>query len=123
MTGDFRNFESRERSFLGRYRRNLSRAENPADLDRQFSQSVSAFLYDIFDGRVPIGPDDVTLRMEGDTAYRLSPRLMSSAVFRENWKHSNLPAFLEKVSDAARHRHRHLDGNRHGVRTDARFGR
>ena len=105
------SFTKYEKKVYPSFRQKISKAESIEDVKKIYDYAASALLTDAFGGKIEIESEDMTLKHEGKRPFRISKRLESSNVFMEIWKTSDLPQIIDRLSETAINRWRHLEKN------------
>ena len=112
----FRKFEHK---ILPQFRRRINEAESTEDVTKAFLHSIIAFSDSAFEGRVPIGSDEVSFRPYRQPYFLLDRQLFEDSYFRSVWKDSDLRHVFERLAESAMNRYRHLE--KHREKRDAKI--
>ena len=103
------SFTKHENEVRGDFRAKLSAAESTEDVKKFFAQTVGKLIGLIFDSKVKVVYDDISLDPGGEEGYRVSAKLRKSGRFDDAWKNSDLPTILARFAEKAGNRYRHLE--------------
>jgi len=105
------SFTKYEKKIFPPFRQKISQAESIEDVKKIYDHASLSFLSDIFAGQIEIESEDLMLQPEGGGAFRISERLNSSEKFKEIWENSDLPQMVDRLSETAINRLKHLEKN------------
>lgn len=114
------SFKMHQKEVEPRYRIQIDGAESTEDVRKFFERTVLDFLEKAIGDRIEVEPGDVVFDPDREPAYRLSPRMLESDVFRQVTEGSDLPAILSLLSGRALNRYKHL-ATKHPDKTEAKM--
>ena len=92
------------------------------DVQLVFSRTVQHLLLKVFDNRVDVKVDDVTLTPGQEPGYALNETLLCNETFKELWSSSDLRQITERFAFSAEHRYKQLKKH-HDDGTGSKIGR
>lgn len=113
------SFTKYENLILPHFRDQLNKAESTEDVKKFFVQSATDLVDKILEGAVELENEDLTLLPDQAPHYKVSKRLLSLAAFKDVLADSDLSRVLERLTESAMNRYRHLQ--KHPEKTDAKI--
>ena len=110
-----------ENEALHSYRQKLNSAESTEDVRKFFLYTAQSLFQNVFDGRLNVEQEDITLVPGAKPYFRFADRIMSESVFSETWHGSDLPRVLGRFAESAAGRMKHLE--KHPEKTDQKIKR
>lgn len=112
----FTKYENELRSV---YRDRLNKAESSEDVKKFFVYTVLELFEKIFDQKIKIHYDDITLDPESKPPYRLSRHLQDNPELNLSLEQSDLDVILSRMAQSAANRYMNLI--RHAERSDSKI--
>jgi len=116
------SFTKIEHELVHAFREQINLAECMTDVQLVFSRSVQHLLLKVFDNRVDVKVDDVTLTPGQEPGYALNETLLCKEIFKELWSTSDLRQIIERFAFSAEHRYKQLKKH-HDDGTGSKIGR
>ena len=113
------SFTKYENEALHSYRQKLSSAESTEDVRKFFLYTTQSLFENVFDGRLTVESEDITLLPESKPHFRFADRILSAALFDETWRQSDLSRVLGRFAESAASRMKHLE--KHPEKTDQKI--
>ncbi len=113
------SFTKFENEALHSYRQKLNSAESTEDVRKFFFYTTQSLFQNVFDGRLSVEPEDVTLIPGANPCFRFADRIMTAELFHETWGKSDLPRVLGRFAESAASRMKHLE--KHPEKTDQKI--
>lgn len=113
------SFTKYENKALHSYRQKLNSAESSEDVKKFFFYTTQSLFKNVFDGKLGIEPGDITLVPEAKPYFRFTDRILSTALFTETWRQSDLSRVLGRFAESAAGRMKHLE--KHPEKTDQKI--
>lgn len=116
------SFTKVEHEFIHAFREQINLAESMADVRLVFSRTVQNMLLTVFDNRVNVKVDDITLTPEQEPGYAINETLLCNETFKALWSTSDLRQIIERFASSAEHRFKQLKKH-HDDGTSSKIGR
>ena len=100
-----------ERDLRGEYRTKINIAESTEDVKKFFGQTALKLFDKVFEGKVPVGYEDITLDRDRCENFHVRESLAKNEAFREVWDNSDLPDIVRRLAEQACKRVKHLEKN------------
>ncbi len=113
------SFTKFENEALHSYRQKLNSAESTEDVKKFFFYTTQSLFENVFDGKLNVELEDITLIPESKPHYRFAERISSAELFTETWGQSDLPRVLGRFAESAASRMKHLE--KHPEKTDRKI--
>lgn len=113
------SFTKYENEALHSYRQKLNSAESTEDVKKFFFYTTQSLFENVFDGKLNVEPEDITLIPESKPHFRFADRISSAELFAETWGQSDLRRVLGRFAESAASRMRHLE--KHPEKTDRKI--
>lgn len=113
------SFTKYENEALHSYRQRLNSAESTEDVKNFFFYTTQSLFENVFDGKLNVEPEDVTLNPESSPYFRFADRISSASLFTETWDRSDLSRVLGRFAESAASRMKHLE--KHPEKTDRKI--
>lgn len=113
------SFTKYENEALHSYRQKLNSAESTEDVKKFFYYTTQSLFENVFDGKLSVEPEDVTLIPGSKPHFRFTDRISSTELFTETWGRSDLPRVLGRFAESAASRMKHLE--KHPEKTDRKI--
>jgi hypothetical protein len=113
------SFTKYENQALHSYRQKLNSAESTEDVKKFFFYTTQSLFENVFDGKLSVEPEDITLIPDAKPHFRFADRILSTELFSETWGHSDLSRVLGRFAESAASRMKHLE--KHPEKTDLKI--
>ena len=113
------SFTKYENEALHAYRQKLSSAESSEDVRKFFLYTTQSLFRSVFDGRLRVESEDITLIPEAEPCYRFADRILSVELFDTTWRQSDLSRVVNRFAESAASRMKHLE--KHPEKTDRKI--
>lgn len=108
---DKKSFSEVEFKYWGDYRMRMSKAQGAEEVKKIFSMIVADMVKDIDFNLDPVYGEfngDFEVEMNGDTKYRVAPKIKDDLIYIDLIQNSDLPAILDKYAEFAVNKIIHL---------------
>ena len=105
------SFTKVERELRGEYRTKINIAESTEDVKKFFGQTVMKLFSMVFEDKVPVTYEDISLDSGQCENFRIREGLSRHETFREVWDGSDLPDIVRRLAEQACKRVKHLEKN------------
>jgi len=116
------SFTKIEHELIHAFREQINLAESMTDVKRVFSHTAQQLLLKVFNNRVDVKVDDVSLTPGQEPGYALNETLLCNDAFKELWSISDLRQIIERFAFSAAHRYKQLQKH-HDDGTASKIGR
>jgi len=116
------SFTKIEHEVIHHFREQINLAESMTDVQLVFSRTIQGILLKVFDNRVDVKVEDVTLTPGQEPGYALNEPLLCNELFKEVWSSSDLRQIIERFAFSAEHRFKQLRKH-HDDGTGSKIGR
>lgn len=113
------SFTKYENEALRTYRQKLNSAESTEDVKKFFFYTTQSLFENVFDGKLNVEPEDITLIPEAKPYFRFADRILTTELFTETWGQSDLSRVLGRFAESAAGRMKHLE--KHPEKTDRKI--
>lgn len=113
------SFTKFENEALHSYRRKLNSAESTEDVKKFFLYTTQSLFESVFEGKLSVEYEDVTLLPENKPYFRFADRILSAELFTETWRQSDLSRVMGRFAESAASRMKHLE--KHPEKTDQKI--
>ncbi len=113
------SFTKFENEALHSYRQKLNSAESTEDVRKFFFYTTQSLFENVFDGKLSVEPEDITLIRDTKPHFRFAQRILSADLFAETWGQSDLSRVLGRFAESAASRMKHLE--KHPEKTDQKI--
>ena len=121
-SGKNQSFTKIEHEVIHHFREQINLAESMADVQLVFSRTIQGILLQVFDNRIDVKVEDVTLTPEQEPGYALNESLLCNETFKKIWLASDLQQIIERFASSAEHRFKQLRKH-HNDGTGSKIGR
>ncbi|MBZ4683133.1 MAG: hypothetical protein PWP46_504 [Fusobacteriaceae bacterium] len=109
------SFVQFEKDYQHQFRNKLNNAEEPVEVLKIFSKTISSMLNEILKEKVKISYEDVKLLPNDDAEYKISDNLLKNSEINELFNNSDIKNIILRFANAAVHRY--LSLNKHNEKT------
>jgi len=113
------SFTKYENEVLPDFRKKLNLAESTEDVINFFGQTITELCNSIFEGKIDIDYEDITLILDQEPHYKINKRLFNSHEFTSFWNTSDLPRVLGRFAKSAMQRYKRLE--KYSEKTDTKI--
>ena len=110
-----------ENEILPQFRQKLNKAESTEDVKKFFIQTMRVLFEKIFDKKVSVSYEDISLLLDTEPHFNIDPQLLSSEDFKSVWKDSDLPTVMNRLAKSAIKRYKRLE--RHLEKTSSKISK
>lgn len=110
MTTQF-SFTKIENELLPDFRKKIGSAESTADVKKFYVYTMQDLIRQVFSGSIDVGYEDVALLPNQIPAYSISASVQDHENFSTIWTTSDLPHVINRFTETALNRYRHLEKN------------
>lgn len=114
-----RSYSKVEREIMNSYRHKIELTESTEDVKKEFVYAVGKLVSEVFAGELTCGPDDVFLDVGAEPWFHFSQGFEEQEKLQSEWRHSDLPAIVQRLAHKASNRYRHLD--KHPDKTESKI--
>jgi len=118
MTKQF-SFSKYENEVLPDFRQKINLAESTEDVKKFFVYTAKELFDNIFEGKLELEYEDISLLPGEKPYYVVSDRLRLAPDFSSVWKDSDLPRVIGRLAETSSNRYRHLE--KKPEKTDAKI--
>ena len=108
-----------ENEILPQFRQKLNKAESTEDVKKFFIQTIRVLFEKIFEKKISISSEDISLLLDTEPHFKIDRQLLSSEDFKSVWSDSDLPTVMNRLAKPATKRYKHLD--RHLEKTSSKI--
>lgn len=105
------SFTKIENDLLPEFRKKIATAESTEDIKKFFVYTMQDLFDRVFDGKIELEFDDISLHSSEDSSYRLHDRIQSMEVFLSACNSSDLSQVISRFADAALKNLKHIEKN------------
>lgn len=113
------SFSKVEQDVLPDFRQRINLAESTEDVKKFFAYTVKEIFDNVFQEKIILRYEDVTLQAAGEPYYSVSDRLRALDEFSTVWEYSDLPNVVARFAKSAINRTKRLE--KHPEKTDAKI--
>jgi len=103
------SFTKYENEVLPDFRKKLNLAESTEDVINFFGQTITELGNSIFEGKIDIDHEDITLILDQEPHYKINKRLFNSDEFTSVWDTSDLSRVIGRFAKSAMNRYKRLE--------------
>jgi len=103
------SFTKYENEVLPDFRKKLNLAESTEDVINFFGQTITELGNSIFEGKIDIDYEDITLILDHEPHYKINKRLFNSDEFTTVWDTSDLSRVIGRFAKSAINRYKRLE--------------
>jgi hypothetical protein len=103
------SFTKYENEVLPDFRKKLNLAESTEDVINFFGQTITDLGNSIFEGKIEIDYEDITLILDHEPHYKINKRLFNSDEFTSVWDTSDLSRVIGRFAKSAMNRYKRLE--------------
>ena len=112
-------FTKYENEVLPDFRKKLNLAESTEDVINCFAQTIMELYNSIFEGKIDLDYEDITLILDHEPHYRMNKRLFNSDEFTSVWNTSDLSRVIGRFAKSAMNRYKRLE--KYSEKTDTKI--
>ena len=113
------SFTKYENEILPDFRKKLNLAESTEDVINFFAQTIMELCNSIFEGKIDIDYENITLLLDHEPHYKINKRLFNSDEFTSVWNTSDLSRVIGRFAKSAMNRYKRLE--KYSVKTDTKI--
>jgi hypothetical protein len=113
------SFTKYENEVLPDFRKKLNLAESTEDVINFFGQTITELGKSIFEGKIDIDYEDITLIFDHEPHYKINKRLFHSDEFTSAWNASDLSRVIGRFAKSAMKRYKRLE--KYSEKTDTKI--
>jgi len=113
------SFTKYENEVLPDFRKKLNLAESTEDVINFFGQTITELCNSVFEGKIDIDYEDITLILVHEPHYKINKRLFNSDEFTSVWNASDLSRVIGRFAKSAMNRYKRLE--KYSVKTDTKI--
>jgi hypothetical protein len=113
------SFTKYENEVLPDFRKKLNLAESTEDVINFFGQTITELCSSIFEGKIGIDYEDITLILNHEPHYKINKRLFNSDEFTSVWNASDLSRVIGRFAKSAMNRYKRLE--KYSEKTDTKI--
>lgn len=113
------SFTKYENEVLPDFRKKLNLAESTEDVINFFGQTITELCNSVFEGKIDIDYEDITLILVHEPHYKINKRLFNSDEFTSVWNTSDLSRVIGRFAKSAMNRYKRLE--KYSVTTDTKI--
>jgi len=103
------SFTKYENEVLPDFRKKLNLAESTEDVINFFGHTITELGKSIFEGKIDIDYEDITLIFDHEPHYKINQRLFNSDEFTSVWNASDLSRVIGRFAKSAMNRYKRLE--------------
>ena len=103
------SFTKYENEVLPDFRKKLNLAESTEDVINFYGQTITELCNSIFEGKIDIDYEDITLLLDHEPHYKINKRLFNSDEFTSVWNTSDLSRVIGRFAKSAMNRYKRLE--------------
>jgi len=113
------SFTKYENEVLPDFRKKLNLAESTEDVINFFDQTITELCNSIFEDKIDIDYEDITLILDHEPHYKIKKRLFNSDEFTSVWNASDLSRVIGRFAKSAMNRYKRLE--KYSEKTDTKI--